>query len=69
MDEAQIGIMISGRNIRNLRYTGDTTLRAESKEELRSLLMKLKEEPEKPGFKLNLQKSKILAPVRSFQGK
>ena len=69
MDEAQIGIMISGRNIRNLRYTDDTTLRAESKEELRSLLMKLKEEPEKPGFKLNLQKSQIMAPVRSFQGK
>ena len=69
LDEAQIGIKISGRNIHNLRYTDDTTLRAESKKELRSLLMKLKEEPEKAGFKLNLQKSKIMAPVRSFHGK
>ena len=69
MDEAQIGIMISGRNIHNLRYTDDTTLRAESEEELRSLLMKLKEEPEKAGFKLNLQKTKIMAQVRSFHGK
>ena len=68
-DEAQIGIMISGRNIHNLRYTDDTTLRAESEEELRSLLMKLKEEPEKAGFKLNLQKTKIMAQVRSFHGK
>ena len=68
-DEAQIGIMISGRNIHNLRYKDDTTLRAESEEELRSLLMKLKEEPEKAGFKLNLQKTKIMAPVRSFHGK
>ena len=50
--------MISGRNIHNLRYKDDTTLRAESEEELRSLLMKLKEEPEKAGFKLNLQKNK-----------
>ena len=69
MDEAQIGIMISGRNIHNLRYKDDTTLRAESEEELRSLLMKLKEEPEKAGFKLNLQKTKIMAPIRSFHGK
>ena len=69
MDEAQIGIMISGRNIHNLRYTDDTTLRAESQKELRSLLMKLKEEPENAGFKLNLQKTKIMAPVRLFHGK
>ena len=68
-EEAQIGIKISGRNIHNLRYTDNTTLRAESKEELRSLLMKLKEEADKAGFKLNLQKTKIMAPVRSFQGK
>ena len=61
--------MISGRNIHNLRYKDDTTLRAESEEELRSLLMKLKEEPEKAGFKLNLQKTNIMAPVRSFHGK
>ena len=69
LDEAQIGIKISGRNICNLRYTDDTTLIAESKEELQGLLMKLKEEGEKAGFKLNLQKTKIMAPVRSFHGK
>ena len=68
-EEAQIGIKISGRNIHNLRYTDNTTLRAESKEELRSLLMKLKKEANKAGFKLNLQKTKIMAPVRSFHGK
>ena len=67
--EAQIGIKISGRNICNLRYTDDTTLIAESKEELQSLLMKLKKEGEKSGFKLNLQKMKIMAPVRLFHGK
>ena len=61
LDEAQAGIKIAGRNINNLRYTDDTTLMAESKEELKSLLMKVKEESEKVGLKLNIQKSKILA--------
>ena len=65
----QAGIKIARRNINNLRYTDDTTHMAESEEELKSLLMKLKEEPEKAGFKLNLQKTKIMAPVRSFHGK
>ena len=69
LEEAQAGIKIARRNTNNLRYADDTTLRAESEEELRSLLMKLKEEPEKAGFKLNLQKTKIMAPVRSFHGK
>ena len=59
MDEAQAGIKIAGRNINNLRYAGDTTLIAESKEELKSLLMKVKEESEKVGLKLNIQKTKI----------
>ena len=57
-DEAQVGIKIAGRNISNLRYTDDTTLTAESKEELKSLLMKVKEESEKIGLKLNIQKNK-----------
>ena len=61
MDEAQIGIMISGRNIHNLRYKDDTTLRAESEEELKSLLMKVKEKSEKAGLKLNIQNTKIMA--------
>ena len=61
LEEAQAGIKISGRNINNLRYTDDTTLTAESKEELKSLLMKVKEEREKAGLKLNIQKSKIMA--------
>ena len=61
LDEAQAGIKISGRNINNLRYAGDTTLMAESKEELKSLLMKVKEESEKAGLKLNIQKMKIMA--------
>ena len=61
LDEAQAGIKISRRNINNLRYVDDTTLMAESKEELKSLLMKLKEESEKVGFKLNIQKTKIMA--------
>ena len=65
LDEAQIGIKISGRNVHNLRYTDDTTLIEENEEELRSLLTKLKE-GEKGGFKLNLQKTKIMAPARSF---
>ena len=60
LDEAQAGIKISGRNINNLRYADDTTLMAESKEELKGLLMKVKEESEKAGLKLNLQKMKIM---------
>ena len=61
MDEAQAGIKIARRNINNLRYTDDTTLMAESEEELKSLLMKVKEESEKTGLKLNIQKMKIMA--------
>ena len=61
LDEAQAGIKIARRNINNLRYADDTTLMAESDEELKSLLMKLKEESEKVGLKLNTQKSKIMA--------
>ena len=61
LDEAQAGIKIFGRNINNLRYTDDTTLRAESKEELKRLLVKMKEESEKVGLKLNIQKTKIMA--------
>ena len=60
-DEAQAGIQIAGRNINNLRYADDITLMAESKEELKSLLMKVKEEREKVGLKLNIQKTKIMA--------
>ena len=61
LDETQAGIKIPGRNINNLRYVDDTTLTAESKEELKSLLMKVKEESEKVGLKLNIQKNKIMA--------
>ena len=61
LDEAQAGIKISGRNINNLRYADDTTLMAESEKELKSLLMKVKEESEKVGLKLNIQKTKIMA--------
>ena len=61
LDEAQAGIKIAGRNINNLRYAGDTTLMAESEEELKNFLMKVKEESEKVGLKLNIQKTKILA--------
>ena len=61
LDEAQAGIKIAGRNINNLRYADDTTLMAESEEELRSLLMKVKEESEKVDLKLNIQKTKIMA--------
>ena len=61
LEEAQAGIKIAGRNINNLRYADDTTLTAESKEELKSLLMKVKEENEKVGLKLNIQKTKIMA--------
>ena len=60
MDEAQAGIKIAGRNINNLRYTDDTTLMAESEEELKSLLMNVKEESEKAGLKLNIQQEKII---------
>ena len=69
LDEAQAGIKIAGRNINNLRYADDTTLMAESEEELRSLLMKVKEESEKAGLKLNIQKIKIMAssPITSWQ--
>ena len=62
LDEAQAGIKIAGRNINNLRYADDTTLMAESEEDLKSLLMKVKEESEKVGLKLNIQKTKIIAP-------
>ena len=61
LDEAQVGIKIAGRNINNFRYADDTTLMAESEEELKSLLMKVKEESEKVGVKLNIQKTKITA--------
>ena len=61
LDEAQVGIKIAGRNISNLRYADDTTLMAESKDEIKSLLMKVKEESEKFGLKLNIQKTKIMA--------
>ena len=69
LDEAQAGIKLARRNISNLRYVDDTTLMTESKEELKSLLMKVKEESEKPGLKLNIQKTKIMAsgPNTSWQ--
>ena len=69
LDEAQAGIKIAGRNINNLRYADDTTLMAESEEELESLLIKVKEESEKIGLKLNIQKTKIMAssPISSWQ--
>ena len=69
LDEAQAGIKIAGRNISNLRYADDTTLMAESEEELKSLVMKVKEESEKAGLKLNIQKMKIMAsgPITSWQ--
>ena len=69
LDEAQAGIKISGRNINNLRYADDTTLMAESEEELKSLLMKVKEESETAGLKLNIQKTKIMtsSPIISWQ--
>ena len=69
LDEAQAGIKIAGRNINNLRYVDDTTLMAESKEELKSLLIKVKEESEKVGLKLNIQNTKIMAsgPISSWQ--
>ena len=69
VEEAQVGIKIAGRNINNLRYADDTTLMAESEEELKSLLMKVKENSEKVGLKLNIQKMKIMAsgPITSWQ--
>ena len=69
LDEAQAGIKIAGRNINNLRYADDITLMVESEEELKSLLMKVKEESEKTGLKLNIQKTKIMAssPITSWQ--
>ena len=69
LDEAQAGIKIAGRNINNLRYADDTTFMEESKEELKSLLMKVKGESEKVGLKLNFQKTKIMASVPSLHGK
>ena len=68
LDEAQAEIKIAGRNINNLRYTDDTTLKAENEEELKSLLMKVKEESEKSGLQLNIQKMKIMAsgPINSW---
>ena len=71
LDEPQAGMKIAGRNINNLRYADDTTLMAESKEELKSLLMKVKEESEKAGLKLNIQKTKIRAsnPITSWENR
>ena len=69
LEETQAGIRIAGRNINNLRYADDTTLMAESEEELQSLLMKVKEESEKVGLKLNIQKMKIWHSVPSLHGK
>ena len=69
LDEAQAGIKTAGRNIKNLRYADDTTLMAESEEELKNLLMKVKEESEKVGLKLNIQKTKVMAsgPITSWE--
>ena len=69
LEEAEAGIKIAGKNINNLRYTNDTALMAESEEELKSLLMKVKEESEKVGLKLNIQKTKIMAsgPITSWE--
>ena len=69
LEEAQAGVKIAGRNINNLRYAGDTTLMAQTEEELKSLLMKVKEESEKVGLKLNIQKTRIMAssPITSWQ--
>ena len=69
LEEAQAGLKIAGRNINNLRYADDTTLMTENEEELKSLLIKVKEESEKVGFKLNIEKTKIMAssPITSWQ--
>ena len=69
LDEAQAGLKIAGRNINNLRYADDTTLMSESEEELKSLLMKVKEESEKGGLKLNIRKLRSWHPVPSLHGK
>ena len=69
LDEAQAGIRIAGRNINSLRYADDTTLMAESEKELKSLLMKVKEESEKVSLNFNIQKTKIMHPVPSLHGK
>ena len=69
LEEAQAGIRIPERNINNLRYADDTTLMAESEEELKNLLMKVKEETEKVGLKLNIQKTKIIASIPTLHGK
>ena len=69
LEEPEAGIKITRRNISNLRYADDTTLMAESEEELKSLLMKVKEKSEKVGLKLNIQKTKIMDPVPSLHGK
>ena len=69
LEETQAGIKIAGRNISNLRYADDITLLAESEEELKSLLMKVKEDSEKVGLKLNIQKTNIMAPVPLLHGK
>ena len=69
LEEAQAGIKTAGRNINNLRYADDTILKAESEEELKSLLMTVREESEKVGLKLNIQKTKIMHPVPSLHGK
>ena len=69
LDESKAGIKIAGRNINNLRYANGTTLTAESEEELKRQLLKVKEESEKTGFKLNIQEMKIMAPIPSLHGK
>ena len=69
LDESQAGIKIAGRNINNLRYADDTTLMANSEEELKNLLMKMKDKIEKVGLKLNIQKTKTMHPVPSLHGK
>ena len=69
LEEAQAGIKMAGRSINNLRYANDTTLMAESEEELKSILMKVKEESEKVGLKLNIQKTKVMASGPSLHGK
>ena len=69
LEEAQVGIKIARRNINNLRYEDNTILMAENEEELKNLLMKVKEESEKVGLKLNIQKTKVVAPLPSLHGK
>ena len=69
LDEAQAGIKVVGRNINNLRYADDTILMEESEEELKGLLIKVKDESEKVGLKLNIQKTKVMAPLPSLHGK